>query len=537
MAQDNFDDLFDPSTGGANAIDPVGDHAPVSKTNPPQSPQPETGRKLTNEPGSDSRSAADSSETDLVAGLSVPGQSTTETQQPDRLEGADPFEVNPDAPLKVDGIGDLYSHADVYGVKCNICDTRIHVRPEQAGTHVKCPECYSEVYVPKPEPTDKPTQRWVKEGRGRDTKTDSGDELKLSDPIERPKIDYNVDESYGLEAPAEDLLAPKPKHDGSDIPELEILDDSAETTVGHGTDKSAKPAPSKARSKSNLSRRELYEEAQRKQQAAESGTVYRANATDDDESSGGKDYPNFDVVSLLMSSVEMLRSPGVMLRATVAIALMSFGTIVMQWFIPTSAPPAGGDGDASLAQRLFNWAQWGVLGLLPYTVGVLMLWFTSAYIFRDAALGKRYVESWKNVGTSEVIATFLIFAFGFFIGGLPAAFLTLMTLPLRVLFGPLLLLGAWYNRDPFAIVSVDAYKNFSDEVSQWTSFYTFMAGLAFFSFVAGLIFWMRAVIPGSLFVLSMFVSVVGVVLVVAVTLIFAAVCGWHCGRVTDKLEI
>jgi DNA-directed RNA polymerase subunit M/transcription elongation factor TFIIS len=42
------------------------------------------------------------------------------------------------------------SYDDVYGISCPVCQTRLHVRPHQAGTTLKCPDCYSTVPVTTP---------------------------------------------------------------------------------------------------------------------------------------------------------------------------------------------------------------------------------------------------------------------------------------------------------------------------------------------------------------------------------------------------
>jgi len=41
-------------------------------------------------------------------------------------------------------------HDDVYGISCLVCGTRLHVRPPQAGTTIRCPDCYSPVVVKGP---------------------------------------------------------------------------------------------------------------------------------------------------------------------------------------------------------------------------------------------------------------------------------------------------------------------------------------------------------------------------------------------------
>ena len=44
-----------------------------------------------------------------------------------------------------------------YGITCQVCRTRLHVKPTQIGTTIKCPDCYSPVTVTGP---TKRTQHW-----------------------------------------------------------------------------------------------------------------------------------------------------------------------------------------------------------------------------------------------------------------------------------------------------------------------------------------------------------------------------------------
>lgn len=496
----------------------------------------------------------------------------------------DPFVVDPDAPIKVDGIGDLYSHADVYGIKCNVCDTRIHVRPDQIDTQIECPECYSKILVTPPK-QEKPAQRWVKEGRGNFVKhnVDDDDELRLSEPVKRPKTE-SLSADYGLEPVQEDLLAPKPRkvetpsespdtdstlQDAVEPPFSEIVDESTPTLaplegdagnsefdilddlpdladegseLSRPSQREVPTLPNVANKKpvprpSEKSRREKLEEAQRRQEAAEKGPAFRSPETE----SVDKDFPDFDFVSLLNAVKTMLLSPGLPLRAAIAIGLMCLGTIMMQLIWPDYVPvPEAGEEVApkSLIERLMMFFQWSLVGLLPYLAGLAMLWFSCSYLFRDAALGNRQVLSWKNAGgVSELKATFLLFSFAFFIGGLPMPPIkpfVYLILPLRFMLGTLFLLSAWKSQAAFSIVNVDAFKNMSGQISQWSRYYGFVLGLAGIAFVAGMIFWMRGVIP--IFVGTAFVSVIAVSLMALATLAFAPVCGWHCGLIVEEQE-
>ena len=551
VGNDLFDDLFE---------------APTSDSSPPPSIEKSSNQQQPNKSPADPPAEAESDrgleldpDEDVLAGVEIPNLATVNDENP--LEGKDPFEVDPDATIKIDGVSDLFEHADVYGIKCEICDTRIHVRPDQVGSHVECPECYSKILVTAHDGKNKHTQRWLKENRDKKKYEREDEELKLAAPENLPPID----KSYGFAAPDEDLLAPKQpssesagSRDGKNGHEvandedngLELMEEEApapkrSTTRREpsGAQSSKVTSPNGASPKisslpgtgNRKTRRELYEESQRKQAAAEAGTVYQPEISTDEPTESR--FPSFEPRALSVAALEMIKSRGVAWRTILAVVLMCFGTIMMQWFFPDSAPIVEKGEEGSMMERLGVWLAWGFGGGVPYLLGIAMLWLTSAYIFRDAALGHRQVKTWKNAGVSELSGTFLIFGFGFFIGGLPALFLTLFTMPLRVLFGPLLLLGAWYSQSPFSIVNVDAFRGVTQNMGHWISFYKFMFLLAAISLVAGTAFLVRAYIPmGPAFVLTAIVSIIGVVILTVVTLVFATVCGWHCGKVVEGLR-
>ena len=531
--QDQFEDIFDSDSFDSGFDQSTETKPDVAKTHSPESiPSPD----------STEHAESDSNE-DPLAGISIP-QDENSSDDSKLLPGGDPFEIADDAPLKIEGIGDVFGHADVYGTKCNICDTRIHVRPDQAKTYVECPECFSKVLVEPPSKDPKPAQRWVKEGRDKRQKNPDDEELKLSDPVERPTVE--IDASYGLDAPTEDLLAPRKKESlQQDIDhrpgtkQQRPGDSDREGMERRSSRQRFKSPPLANRSeptseqKKSKSRRELYEESQRRQQTAEVASVFRIDESTEPQET--TDFPAFEFGSLLVAAINMIKSPGVVWRALLAIALMCFGVIVMESYLPASMGSTGIGESETLVDRLKQWAGWGILGGFPYVLGVLMLWFVGGYIFRDAALGRRRVANWKNAGVSELTGTFLLFSFGFFVAGLPALFLTWFAMPLRVFLGPLLLLGAWYNRAPFSIINVDAFRNFTNETGLWIAVYKLISALAFCGFIAGMLFVLRG-IEHTPFNVSVLLSVSAVVINAVVTLVFAAVSGWHCGRVVEGLH-
>jgi DNA-directed RNA polymerase subunit RPC12/RpoP len=68
----------------------------------------------------------------------------TATGNADEAAQAPAAEAAPRATAKRTAV----SYEDVYGISCQVCQTRLHVRPHQAGTSIKCPDCFSQVLVP-----------------------------------------------------------------------------------------------------------------------------------------------------------------------------------------------------------------------------------------------------------------------------------------------------------------------------------------------------------------------------------------------------
>jgi hypothetical protein len=186
--------------------------------------------------------------------------------------------------------------------------------------------------------------------------------------------------------------------------------------------------------------------------------------------------------------------------------------------------------EPALGDWILNTFAWLFIGGLPYLAGVLVLLYVCGYVFREAAYGNRQVFDWKTSGWPELTSTFLLFAFSFIIAGLPMLFLPLLVMPARFLLAPPMLLGAWLNKSPFAIVAVDAFQNLSSDAQQWKNFYLNVGILIVISMLA------RLAIGVSIPIVSVLTSFLGAALYVAVTIAFAAITGWHCGRIVQRLE-
>ncbi len=466
--------------------------------------------------------------------------------------------VDPDAPLVIDGIDDT-DLSKVFGIKCNVCDTRMHVSESEIGTHVECPVCFTRVKVTARESKPKSAARWmpapsVPTGQSNSAKFGDVDELRLSPPVERPPIDFLIDPSFGFAPVAEDLLAPvgQTRNIDPDPNSVRVFDDSSTLDVPVLPEVEAQPLPNAVlpRTPRERSRRELYEAAQRRQIENEQPASWwsgksknqtasksrKSGATNRPDGSTGTDSPE-DVVNPLESQainfelywrlvIEMWRSPGLLWRAILAAITIGISRGVMHmiagWYRRIVDPTFG--------DWLWNTTLWMALGVAPYAIGTLLLWFLCGYVFRGAAAGNRHVATWQINGSADVWSTLLVFSFSFFVAGLPLAFFPVLVMPFRCLVAPPLLLAAWYNKSPFAIVAVDAFLKFNHQWRMWRSLYLFLLALAGVSLVGGLL------IAVQMFLLSFVTSLVGAAILMLVTIAFATVTGWHCSQVLRELE-
>ncbi len=451
---------------------------------------------------------------------------------------------------------------ELFGIACHVCDTRIHVRNDQIGSTVQCPDCFTELTVGRPKPKKR---KWkgVSEPENQSEQPkqyrDSEDgELRLEDEFERPR--YGA--SYGLE-PDEDVPPDHPIVDsgapiiaGDDLPELAPLDDDelTEPQQEEPVDEASRvqaanetfesfevpqpadieePSPSPATksepAERRLSRRERFEQAQRRMDdnAARGNDPF--DLSDDDEA---VDFPGFDQASMFNAIMQMLKSRGLWWRALAATAVMLLGALVKErlWPYGTQTSDFEGESGSFFVQAFLA----TVLGAAPYALGLAGLWLAASFVFRDAAMGRRQVQTWKTTGTNELLATFLIFGFSFFVAGVMGVFAGPLTIPLRVLVAPLFLLAAWYNRSFWSIASLDVFSDFQELSKQWGRCYSWLALLAVTGLLIGILFWLRRFIDS--YIACAIITVIGVVLGNLVTLVFAAIAGWHAGKIVTYLN-
>ncbi|MEL7496060.1 MAG: hypothetical protein AAFN77_00515 [Planctomycetota bacterium] len=292
------------------------------------------------------------------------------------------------------------------------------------------------------------------------------------------------------------------------------------------TTESKSGRPQKTDAKSSKSRKERLEAAQRDAQLADDQDtlVYELPAEQ-------QKFPEFELTSLYAAVRGMLLSPGLIWRVMIAVVLMIIGASLGIYFFPAGTTiKEAGLGD--FASRAFMSITFGAV---PYYLGLMALWTIAGYIFREAALGRLNIKSWSINGFSEIQGTFLLFAFSFFVAGSVAVFLPFLTMPLRVLLAPIFLASAFFNRSVWGIVAADIFSNASKLQSQWVTFYIWMLSLAGIGMIAGLLFYARGLDLGAGWI-NPILSTFGVVLNTVVTLVFAAVTGWHAGLINRDLQ-
>ena len=485
---------------------------------------------------------------------------TLELGQPDPRveleEVKDPFVEDVDAPIKIDGLEMDVDSDQVFGVKCSICDTRIHVSFDQVGVKVSCPICFSEVEVTEPinkPPTNNP---WSTPSQKPETKTD---ELTLEAPVDRPQADYGIEPGYGLAPVDDDLLAPIELPD-DEIVDLEILEDAPlEMTgtdssmpipslvddgrfglqdpepldVSPSTPKKQDPSPAVAESPKTEPVQKTKAPAGRWRQDDEMGNgspdppPNETTAPGPERGIGGK-----HVVAWM---TQVFKSPQLLIRTLISIGLFSIGYSFFESFNTT-----WGDEEMDSTTRMVSLLFSGFLGTLFWVPSALLFSITFAILFRDSVEEDPKVDQWPGAGFSEWFGSFAFVAFSFWIASLPGLLLgnvlymmtdkmifLLLLVPFSVfLILPICLVNALFNESILNIVSTDVMKSIPRQKSKWFEFYkTNLILLAIFTVGTLLLY-----LPTIIF------SFAGAVLQVAGALGLAAALGLHARQVFNEID-
>jgi DNA-directed RNA polymerase subunit M/transcription elongation factor TFIIS len=482
-------------------------------------------------------------------------------KDPARPSGGEPLA------LRIEGL-DFGESGKSITVLCKVCDSRVHAAADLSGGVIECPVCFSQIRV------DESTILRSKASRRSNTRETilSFDESAQSkDNPDRES--GSEEENRELALSAQDLFADSapgaavsPRKDPNPTTakhETRGSGSFASTTSGpnsHTTSKEGSPDTSAGATSmeegsappKKMTRRERYEAARRRLEERDNparrpiSSKPKVTAPHPSPVSSPVSHPignsgepvseeEVEITQLAAShdvSWERLKvmwvSPGLVWRVLLAGLVIGIGSALMHWL-----GQAVDETDPSIGAQIANGLIWFGVGVLPYLLGSALLWLFCGFVFREAAQGADQVSTWSVRSLPEFGSTFLLFSFAFFFAGLPLLPIPhffFLILPFRFMVSPLLLCSAWYSQNPFGIVAVDAFRNFLKQRHEWGNFYRLVIGLALLAFVGSGM--MMIASPG----IGIATSILGAILVAFATISFAALTGWHCGKVVGHFR-
>jgi predicted RNA-binding Zn-ribbon protein involved in translation (DUF1610 family) len=471
---------------------------------------------------------------------------------------------DPDQPLRIEGLESESPSGDLASVRCRICDSLVYIQPSQLGTKVKCPECYSEILAEQAAPRRSSSSAYQKmqadsyvltvEPAGGKSEPDLVDEYRLSEPVERPKVE--VPSHYGLEPEKADLLAPlqpgaehsgpRPTGDASAKTKLESPRPNSET----------KPAPTRTeRWQEPVAAAAKANAAEKKEPGSPTESKPAGNATAGklppywqqrptqpepvvDDSTGTK----------LEISLEEMTTPGqgilswmtTMVQDTwfwicFGIATLSLGfgyfcfDTVADWLDKAGEKKLG----AIVSSILL-----GIPGVLAFLLGMVLTVVISALLFHLGGRKQPKLSDWTGYNFNDWAPAVGFVSFAFAIAALPGLLLGILVAlvtgsitPMPILtalsvalLAPLLAIGVCRSDSPFGVFDSKVIKLFSFEDVDWLKYLPGSLA-AFFLFLIGTLF---------LLLSGLVWSTIGAALQVAGWVIFGSLTGLYSGLMVEK---
>lgn len=234
-------------------------------------------------------------------------------------------------------------------------------------------------------------------------------------------------------------------------------------------------------------------------------------------------FAESSLYEILDRSLGILKTGNLWIGAVVAIAMMSLGSAVWHGVGLNELAE-----DVSMVQKMIKYLIAITIGQGIFLAGYVTLMYLSAIVFRETAQGNDRVESLVPTDAAAFFSTMLLFGFSMFIGMLPFVLLLAgLWVPLQFFLAGVFLFCAWQNRSAFAIVSGDIFTSFSQHSTSWKTWGTATAAAAGVGWVGGCL--MTLAWP----VVSIFTSIAGAILLVAATLFYATISGWHAGGYSE----
>ena len=487
-------------------------------------------------------------------------------QEPIKEE--DPFVIDDDAPIKIDGLG-MEDADDVFGLKCSICDTRIHVRRDQIGSGVECPVCFSEVKVTQPASQSSPSNPWSTPSQEPDVE----DELKLEDPVEISDEDYGIKPDYGLEPVEKDLLQPIVDPNGA-IVDLEVTDDDSIVDLEIVADDDSEgddirlrrsglldddelrledlpadsaPESSRVSSLSDLETRTTTasepaisdeEPAGRwreQVEAADSHTDSPVDSSADTDSPLDLDDSGVSLKQLSEWMQQVILNPQLSVRVLVSVVLFAIGFAFFDSFWASF-----GDKEAGVEPSVLGLIFYGFVGCLFWLPGAWLFSITFSVLFRDSSEREPNGTQWPELVFSEWSGpfAFTLVCFwasalpGFFVGNLllivSQIFLFLLLLvPISVfLLMPICLVSALYNESIVKVVAPDMIRTLSTEKSLWLRLYKTVSVLLGLFLLGTLLLYLPTIV----------FSLLGAIVQVIAASGLAAATGLHFAKLMERIH-
>lgn len=254
----------------------------------------------------------------------------------------------------------------------------------------------------------------------------------------------------------------------------------------------------------------------------------RKKKTPKPDSPAGLNFPKFEFDKLFSEMVNLVTAPTVAVRAIFAALLLAAGNVVGHFAVSNFSEIQ----DPTMGDTAFMWFWRAGAGWTLFGLGTIFLWYTAGVIFRKTAIGERRIDSWRIGPSTEWTSTFLLIGFSFAVAGSPLMMFgaTWLSAPLRFFFALPMLVSVWFSQSPFKIISVDAFSRYRRQRPQWKSVWLVILALASIAFTSGLM--MAIHIP----FLNIITSLIGAVVLSFATLGYAAVAGWHSGKVVEELN-
>lgn len=441
----------------------------------------------------------------------------------------DPFAVDPDKRLEIDGITDVTTSPESFSLKCPVCESHLFVTTHAVGTEVKCADCFSPITVPKP------TKKQLEAAAQYKIETPDATELNVKEA--EPTVE--IDPSFGLAPVNQDLLAPaqsaNDEEDDEDLSDDELKLEAPTDLFGDLDEIPAVAASSglaankgKFKTKSKDDGEEKIDPYRSRSSQIAKQKKRRKKKAPKPESPAGLDFPKFEFDKLFSEMVNLVSTSTVAIRAIFAGLLLAVGNVVGHFAVSNFSEIH----DPTMGDKAFFWFWRAGAGWTLFGLGTIILWYTAGVIFQKTAVGQRRIDSWRIGPSTEWTSTFLLVAFSFAVAGSPLMMFgaTWLSAPLRFFCALPMLVSVWFTQSPFKILSLDAFSRYRRQRPQWKTVWLVVLALASIAFTSGLM--MAIPVP----FLNIITSLIGAVVLSFATLGYAAVAGWHSGKVVEELN-